>query len=119
MSLDKSRDDDFLSNPKVPFRLLVRPPELLEATLTAVERRGPGSVLIVPNTGPSSGTLTDEYESLDAGRADESFCLLKGLNLGDLGDFGDGGALAMRMTGDSAASSGCKNGLSAGSGSSR
>lgn len=42
---------------------------------------------------------------------DESV-VLKCLNLGDRGDFGDGGALAMRMTGDEAASSGCKNGLS-------
>lgn len=46
---------------------------------------------------------------------DESV-VLKCLNLGDRGDFGDGGALAMRMTGDEAASSGCKNGFSGSAG---
>lgn len=74
-------------------------------------------MLIVPNAVSSGTALADEEESLDVGRA-ESFDLLKGLNLGDrgdLGDLGDGGARAMRMTGERAASSGCKNGLLGGS----
>lgn len=115
--------DDFFKSPNCPLRLFVRPAELLEAILLAVETRGPGSVLIVPNAVSSDGgaTLTDVWESLDAGRGDVSACLLeKDLNLGESGDLGDlaegdGGALAIRMTGDEAASSGCKNGVFGGS----
>lgn len=115
--------DDFFKSPNCPLRLFVRPAELLEATLLAVETRGPGSVLIVPNAVSSDGgaTLTDVWESRDGGRGDVSACLLEnGLNLGESGDLGglnegDGGARAMRMTGDEAASSGCKNGVLGGS----
>lgn len=122
LSLENSREEDFFRSPNCPFKLFVRPAELLDAMLGAVETRGPGSVLMVPNAESSGTALTEEYESLDAGRADGSNCLLKGLNLGergDLGDLGDGGALAMRMTGAVAASSGCKNGPWSSSGSSR
>jgi hypothetical protein len=48
---------------------------------------------------------------------DDESAVLKGLNLGDRGDFGDGGALAMRITGDEAASFGCRNGSGAADGS--
>jgi hypothetical protein len=113
LSLENSREDDFFNNPNDPFKLLVRPAELFEAMLGAVDTRGPGSALIVPND-EASGAATDVYESLDAGRMEFESAVLKGLNLGDRGDLGilgDGGALAIRMTGDEAASSGCKNGL--------
>lgn len=92
--------------------------ELLDATLVAVETRRAGSALIVPNAVSCGAALTDVYESLEAGRGDEESDALNGLNFGErgeMGDFGDGGALAMRMTGASAASSGCRNGLSGGS----
>lgn len=118
MSFVKSLDDDFFRSPNEPLRLFVRPAELLEAMLVAVETRGrTGSVLIVPNALSSGAALTDAYESLDAGRVEGSVDL-KGLNLGergDLGDLGEGGALAMRITGEDAASSGCKNGAFGGS----
>lgn len=78
----------------------------MDAILGAIDGRGPGSVVMVPND-VSSGPIVEANESLEAGRVESD---LKGLNLGDRGDFGDGGALAMRMTGDDAASSGCKNG---------
>jgi hypothetical protein len=113
LSLENSREDDFFSNPNDPFKLLVRPAELFEAMLGAVDTRGPGSALMVPND-EASGAATDVYESLDAGRMEFESAGLKDLNLGDRGDLGtlgDGGALAIRMTGDEAASSGCKNGL--------
>lgn len=71
-------------------------------------------MLIVPNDA-GSWALVDAKESLEAGRFTSG--ALNGLNRGDRGDFGDGGALAMRMTGEDAASSGCKNGAG-GSGSS-
>jgi hypothetical protein len=106
LSLLNSRDDFDFSRLKWPFKLFVRP-ELFEAMLGALERRGAGSALIVPNAVSSGAALTDVYESLDSGRTDESVAL-NGLNLGDFGDLGDGGALAIRMTGDEAASSGCK-----------
>lgn len=70
-------------------------------------------MLMVPNDA-SSGAIVDAKESLEAGRVESD---LNGLNLGDRGDFGDGGALAMRMTGDEAASSGCKNGAGGSGGS--
>lgn len=63
-------------------------------------------MLIVPNE-DGSGAIVDANESLDAGRVESD---LNGLNLGDRGDLGEGGALAIRMTGDEAASSGCKKG---------
>lgn len=72
-------------------------------------------MLIVPMEEGSGAAITDVKDSLEAGRVDESV-VLKGLNLGDRGDFDDGGALAMRMTGDEAASSGCKNGFSGSAG---
>lgn len=111
-SLENSRDEDFFNSPNWPFKLLARP-ELFEAMLGAVDTRGPGSVLIVPKL-DGSGAIVDANESLEAGRVESVG--LNGLNLGDRGDFGDGGALAMRITGDEAASSGCRNGVCGGSG---
>lgn len=96
--------EDLFSSPSWLFRLF-RPAEAVDAILGAVETRGPGSAVIVPNAPSSHAALADVYELLEAGRGDER----EGPKV--LFVFGDGGALAMRMTGAAAASSGCKNGL--------
>ena len=73
-------------------------------------------MLIVPNEEGYGAAITDVQDSLEAGRVEDESVVLNGLNLGDRGDFGDGGARAMRMTGDEAASSGCRNGFSGSAG---
>lgn len=78
--------------------------------LAAVEIRGPGSAVIVPNgASPSQTAWEDAYDARDAGLAGD--CSAE--NDFDLEDLGEVGALAMRTIGAAAASSGCKNGLSA------
>lgn len=71
----------------------------------------------MPKAESSYSALDEVYEALEIGR--EGGRSAADGNLGDFGDFGDlgdfalgeGGALAMRITGEAAASSGCRNGL--------
>lgn len=96
------------------LRRLIRPSELVDATLPVRDTRVPGSAVIIPNPDSDCSSIAaceDENELVDLGLNGERS---RPKNLGDRGDRGElgVGAGAMRTTGAKAASSGCKNGLS-------